>query len=159
MKTDLGSPKSIDTPFLRIRENCLELQNTTIQLSNISLFSTADITPEKFPMLSAALILVGIIFLKPLVVPALIAIIVGGVWIYYWYSSVQKAKEMKRLTIITNSGNVFPILFEDQAFLSKVVTIMTDIIRDPAHARNITINVKECTFSDDASVVDNIYER
>ena len=159
MKTDLGSPKSIDTPFLRIRENCLELQNTTIQLSNISLFSTADITPEKFPMLSAALILVGIILLKPLVVPALIAIIVGGVWIYYWYSSVQKAKEMKRLTIITNSGNVFPILFEDQAFLTKVVTIMTDIIRDPAHARNITINVKECTFSDDASVVDNIYER
>ena len=159
MKTDLGSPKSIDTPFLRIRENCLELQNTTIQLSNISLFSTADITPEKFPMLSAALILIGIILLKPLVVPALIAIIVGGVWIYYWYSSVQKAKEMKRLTIITNSGNVFPILFEDQAFLTKVVTIMTDIIRDPAHARNITINVKECTFSDDASVVDNIYER
>ncbi len=97
--------------------------------------------------------------MKPLVVPALIAIIVGGVWIYYWYSSVQKAKEMKRLTIITNSGNVFPILFEDQAFLTKVVTIMTDIIRDPAHARNITINVKECTFSDDASVVGNIYER
>ena len=158
MKTDLGSPKSIDTPFLRIRENCLELQNTTIQLSNISLFSTADITPEKFPMLRAALILVGIILLKPLVVPALIAIIVGGVWIYYWYSSVQKAKEMKRLTIITNSGNVFPIVFEDQAFLSKVVTIMTDIIRDPEHARNITINVKDCTFSENASVVDNIYE-
>ncbi len=158
MKTDLGSPKSIDTPFLRIRENCLELKNTTIQLSNISLFSTADITPEKFPMLSIVLILVGFIFLKPLIVPALITIIVGGVWIYYWYSSVQKAKEMKRLTIITNSGNVFPIVFEDQAFLSKVVTIMTDIIRDPEHARNITINVKDCTFSENASVVDNIYE-
>lgn len=158
MKTDLGSPKSIDTPFLRIRENCLELKNTTIQLSNISLFSTADITPEKFPMLSIVLILVGFIFLKPLIVPALITIIVGGVWIYYWYSSVQKAKEMKRLTIITNSGNVFPIVFEDQAFLSKVVTIMTDIIRDPEHARNITINVKDCTFSENASVVDNIYK-
>ena len=158
MKTDLGSPKSIDTPFLRIRENCLELKNTTIQLSNISLFSTADITPEKFPMLSIVLILVGFIFLKLLIVPALITIIVGGVWIYYWYSSVQKAKEMKRLTIITNSGNVFPIVFEDQAFLSKVVTIMTDIIRDPEHARNITINVKDCTFSENASVVDNIYE-
>lgn len=158
MKTDLGSPKSIDTPFLRIRENCLELKNTTIQLSNISLFSTADITPEKFPMLSIVLILVGFIFLKPLIVPALITIIVGGVWIYYWYSSVQKTKEMKRLTIITNSGNVFPIVFEDQAFLSKVVTIMTDIIRDPEHARNITINVKDCTFSENASVVDNIYE-
>lgn len=135
------------------------MKNTTIQLSNISLFSTADITPEKFPMPSIALILLGIILLKPLIIPALIAIILGGIWIYFWYSSVQKTKEMKRLTIITNSGNVFPIVFEDQAFLSEVVTIMTDIIRDPAHARNITINVKECRFSDEASVIGNMYER
>lgn len=159
MKTDLGAPKSIDTPFLRIRENCLEIQNTTIQLSNISLFSTTDIMPEKFPMLSIALILVGIILLKAFIIPAFIAIVAGGIWIYFWYSSVEKTKELKRLTIITNSGNVFPILFEDQAFLAKVVVIMTDIIRDPARARNITINIKECTFSDEASVVGNMYER
>lgn len=159
MKTDLGTHRSIDTPFMRIRENCLEIQNTTIQLSNISLFSTTDITPDKFPFFSIALILAGIILLKLLIIPALIVIVLGGIWIYFWYSSVQKAKEMKRLTIITNSGNVFPIVFEDQAFLKKVVIIMTDIIRDPAHARNITINVKECTFSDESSVVGNMYER
>lgn len=159
MKTDLGTHRSIDTPFMRIRENCLEIQNTTIQLSNISLFSTTDITPDKFPFFSIALILAGIILLKLLIIPALIAIVLGGIWIYFWHSSVQKAKEMKRLTIITNSGNVFPIVFEDQAFLKKVVIIMTDIIRDPAHARNITINVKECTFSDESSVVGNMYER
>lgn len=158
MKTDLGTPKSIDTPFLRIRENCLEMKNTTIQLSNISLFSTADITPEKFPIFSIILILVGIILLEDLTIPGLILIILGGIWIYFWYSSVQKTKEMKRLTIITNSGNVFPIIFENQAFLSEVVTIMTDIIRDPAHTRNITINVKECTFSDDSSVINNMHE-
>lgn len=64
---------------------------------------------------------------------------------------------MKRLTIVKNSGNVFPIVFDDQAFLTRVVTIMTDIIRDPAHARDITINVKECTFSDDASIAGNMY--
>lgn len=79
-------------------------------------------------------------------------------WIFYWYSSVQKTKEMKRLTIVTNSGNVFPIVFDDQAFLSRVVAIMTDIIRDPEHARNITINVKDCTFSDDAAIVGNMYQ-
>lgn len=158
MKVDLGAPKNIDTPFLRIRGNCLEIQNTTIQLSNISLFSTTDIKPEKFPMFSIALILVGIILLKLLTIPALIVIVLGGGWIYFWYFSVQKTKELKRLTIITNSGNVFPILFENQAFLAKVIVVMTDIIRDPAHARNITINVKECTFSDEASVVGNMYE-
>lgn len=159
MKADLSTPKNIDTSFLRIRGNCLEIQNTTIQLSNISLFSTADITPEKFPIISIILILGGITFLEHLTIPALIAIAFGGIWIYIWYSKVQEAKKMKRLTIVTNSGNVFPILFENQAFLAKVVTIMTDIIRDPAHTRNITINIKKCTFSDDSSVVRNMNER
>lgn len=144
---------------MRISENCLEIQNTTIQLSNISLFSTTDITPEKFPIFSIAFILLGLILLKFNIIPALIAITLGAIWIHSWYSSVQKAKEMKRLTTITNSGNVFPIVFEDQAFLKEVVVILTDIIRDPAHARNITINIKECTFSDEASVVGNMYER
>lgn len=159
MKTDLGTPKGIDTPFLKIRENCLEIQNTTIQLSNISLFSTANVTPEKFPIPSIALILVGLALLSFFVVPGVIAIILGGVWIYFWYSSVQKTKEMKRLTIITNSGNVFPIIFEDQDFLAKVVTIMTDIISAPSHTRNIIFDLKNCTFSDKASVVNNIHEQ
>lgn len=158
MKTDLKSPKSIDTDFLKIRGNCLEIQNITIQLSNISLLSTTDITPNRFPMLSIALILVGLIFLQLASIPALIVIFCSVVWILEWYSSVEEVKRMKRLTIITNSGNVFPIVFKDQAFLTKVVTVMTDIIRDPARAHNITINVKECTFSNDSSVVENIYE-
>ncbi len=161
MKTDLTAPKSIDTPFIRIRDNCLEIQNTTIQLSNISLFSTADITPEKLPIFSVVLILAGIILFfwnNDVAVPAFMAIAIGGIWIYIWYSKVQEAKKMKRLTIVTNSGSVFPIVFKNQAFLAQVVTIMTDIIRDPAHARNITINVKACTFSDNSSVIEKMYE-
>lgn len=156
MKTDLKASKNIDTPFLKVRGNCLEIEDTTIQLSNISLFSTADIAPAKFPIFSVVLILAGLLVLGESVVPGLIAIALGGGWIFYWYSSVQKAKDLKRLTIVTNSGNVFPIVFDDQAFLSRVVTIMTDIIRDPAHARSITINVKECTFSDDSAIVGNM---
>ncbi len=65
---------------------------------------------------------------------------------------------MKRLTIVTNSGNAFPIVFSDQEFLSDVVTVMTDIIRDPVHAKEITVNVKDCTF-ENSSVIDNLYER
>lgn len=159
MKTDSGVPKSIETPFLRIRGNCLEIQSTTIQLSNISLFSTADIAPAKFPILSAVLALVGVAILKPLTIPALIAILIGAIWMLSWYTSVQETKALKRLSIITNSGNVFPIVFDDQNFMNKVVGIMTDIIRDPDHARNITINVKECTFSDEAAIVGNMHRK
>lgn len=99
MKTDLNTSKNIDTPFLKVRGNCLEIKNTTIQLSNISLFSTADIAPAKFPIFSVVLVLVGFLLLEWSVVPALIAIALGGGWIFYWYSSVQKAKDLKRLTI------------------------------------------------------------
>lgn len=158
MKTEISAAKNIETPFLKISGNCLEIQNTTIQLSNISLLSTADVTPAKFPVWSVALILIGIVLLEYFPVPAVLVTAVGGIWIYVWYSSVQEAKQMKRLTIVTNSGNAFPIVFSDQEFLSDVVTVMTDIIRDPVHAKEITVNVKDCTF-ENSSVIDNLYER
>lgn len=158
MRSDLNGNKNIETPFLKVRGNCLEIENTIIQLSNISLLSTTDVAPDKFPILSVVLILIGCVFAERIEVVAAVAIIIGGAWLFYWYLAAQKAKELKRLTIITNSGNVFPIVFDDEKFLSKVVTVMTDIIRDPAHARDITINVKECTFSDDASVIGNMYK-
>lgn len=80
-------------------------------------------------------------------------------WLLSWYVSVERVKELKRLTIITNSGNAFPIVFNDEDFLDEVVAVMTDIIRDPAHAQDITINIKECTFSDDSSVIKNMYKK
>lgn len=172
MSYNIGS-NSIDTPFLRIRKNCLEIQNTTIQISNISLFSTADIAPEKFPMGSVAFILIGLLVAIQDTFLGLVMFLIGVAWIYYWYSSVQKTKQLQRLTIVTNSGNIFPIMFNNRKFLAKVVEIMTDIIRDPAHAQNISINVNDCTFSslndssvnvhdceffDNSSAIGNLYE-
>lgn len=159
MKPDLNGNKNVQTPFLRIRGNCLEIQNTTIQLSNISLLSTAAVTPQKFPILSIVLIVLGLVLLENFGGLAAVVILSGAAWLVYWYWSVEKVKELKRLTIVTNSGNVFPIVFDDEKFLDRVVTVMTDIIRDPVHARDITINVKECIFSDDASVIRNMHER
>ena len=158
MKKELNNPKNIETDFLKIRGNCLEFKDTIIQLSNISLFSSADIAPDKFPIWSIVLILIGIVLLKSILALAVILIVIGGSWIYYWYSSVQEEKKMTRLTIVTNYGNVFPIIFHEKRFMSKVTTTMKDIIREPVHERNITINVKECSFFDDSSVVKDLYE-
>jgi len=159
VKTGLGKAKSIDTPYLKIRKNCLEIENTTIQLSNISLFSTADITPNKFPKLSAVFILVGIFLLRDFFPFAIVPILLGGIWIYLWYSSVQEAKKLKRLTIVTNSGNAFPIVFDDREFLTKVVAVMTDIIRDPAHARDIIIDVHGNRFADNSDVIGKLIKK
>lgn len=157
MKNDVNTSRTINTPFLRIRDNCLEIQSTTIQLSNISLLSTADITPEKFPVPSIILVLLGLAALKSLLIPAIFAIAIGGLWIFSWNSSVQESKQQKKLTIITNSGHAFPIVFSDQEFLQKVVEMMTDIIRDPAHARSVSINVKDCRF--EGSMIESYFEK
>lgn len=158
MKSNLDGRKNIETPFLKVRGNCLEIENTIIQLSNISLFSTAAVTPEKFPILSVVLIVCGCSLLQNFEIPAVIALIIGIFWLIYWLVSVERVKELKRLTIITNSGSILPIVFNDEEFLAEVVSTMTEIIQDPAHAREITINIKECTFLDDSSAIGNIQQ-
>lgn len=74
----------------------MEFKDTVIQLSNISLFSTTDISAAPFPALS-----------------------------------------------------------NDKAFLSKVVDVLTYIVRNPETAGEISINVKDCTFSGNSHVVTN----
>ncbi len=89
MKTDLGKVKNIETPFLKIKGNSLEIQDTTIQLSSISLFSTADVMPEKFPVWSIVLIIAGFVLIKAgaeaeyaaLLVLGLLIMATGGLWI------------------------------------------------------------------------------
>lgn len=162
MRMDLLENKSIDidTGFLKIRGNCLEMKNTTIQLSNISLFSTADLVPNKFPLLSVGLILLGLLLLEEsIVVFALILLIIGAILLYFWYSSVKEIKKMRRLTIVTNSGKAFSVVFKDKTFLADVISVLTDIIRDPSHVRDITVNISECKFEGSSSVVQNMYER
>lgn len=159
MKKDVNINRSVETDYLKIRGNSLEIQDTTIQLSNISLFSTTDIEPKKFPILSAVLIIIGVLLFTKALFAAAILIVVGAIWIGLWYFSVQETKEMTRLTIITNSGNVFPIIFNDRAFMKKVVETMSEIIGDPIHKRDVTINIKECTFDNGSSAVDNLYEK
>lgn len=158
MKNNVKTPKNIETPSLRVRGNCLEFQNTSIQLSNISLFSTSNISPEAFPMYSILVILAGVLLSAYKMFWLSIPIFIGGAyWIYRWYSSVAESKRMKRLTIVTNSGDIFPIVFYNQKFLDEVVTVIRAIVQEPNAERNVTINIKECSFSNEASVINNAY--
>ena len=167
MKFDLNDKKNIETPVLRVNGNYLELPNIIIQLSNISVLSTTNITPEKFPIFSIFLIIIGLTFMESFTAFSFIALLSGILWIFYWYISVEKVKDLKRLTIITNSGNIFPIVFNDEEFLNKVVVVITHIISHPPNVKiqdiinntkKCTISVKECTFSDESSVIKNMYE-
>ena len=116
MKSDTGDNRSIETSFLKVRGNCLEIQNTTIQLSNISLLSTENMQAKRFPSLSIVPILLGICFITRFTLPSIIAILAGIVWIAFWHSAKEELKALKRLTIVTNSGNIFPLIFKNEAF-------------------------------------------
>lgn len=153
MKTGLEKNKAIETPYLKISGNCLEILDTTFQLSNISLFSTTDVEGSKFPIVSIPTILIGLAILRYNTVIGLIAVIVGVVFIHYWYTDRQEAKLKKRLTIVTNSGNAFPIVFDDQQFLAATVELMTEIIRNPSVDGDVIINVHDCKFSGSSSMI------
>ena len=81
MKFDLNDKKNIETPVLRVNGNYLELPNIIIQLSNISVLSTTNITPEKFPIFSIFLIIIGLTFMESFTAFSFIALQV----VYYGF--------------------------------------------------------------------------
>lgn len=56
---DAGN-RVLETDYIKIHGNCLEIENTVLQLKNISLFSTVDIDPHPFPMGILLLIIAAI---------------------------------------------------------------------------------------------------
>lgn len=154
-KRSWGAP-TIQTDYLKIYGNALEFEDTTLQLSNISLLSTKDIAPARFPGWSVILILIGAWLLPRNALLSLLLIAGGVAWIYFWYSKAQKVRQLKRLIITTNSGNTFSIIFNDQAFLSEVVNVLNSIIANPAGHGEVTINVKDNILQGNASVVQTL---
>lgn len=77
--------KTIETPTLLIKKNIMAWDDTMIQLSNISYVSASDIASLKFPIWAPLLVLAGISLLGISVIPGVVFIIAGGIWLYYWY--------------------------------------------------------------------------
>lgn len=77
--------KNIETPSLLIKKNIMTWNNTMIQLSNVSLISAADIDLAPFPLLAVLIILGGLMLFSASVALAFLLLILGGIWIYFWY--------------------------------------------------------------------------
>ena len=148
--------KVIETPTLNIKKNIMTWENTLIQLSNISYISAADIATIPFPVVAALLILVGLFVLGSEGFLAIVLIAIGGVWLYFWYSENEKRKQGAILTIRMNSGHNLYFTFENRQFLLKVLRVMERIITDGNSNSKVTINITDCTISDNASVFDNL---
>ena len=82
----------------------------------------------------------------------LIVAAVGGFAIYSWYQQVEREKKLKKLLIITNSGQIFSILFENGKFLDTVICVLKEIIANPGHLSDVNFNIKGNTFTQGAAI-------
>ncbi len=156
-RLDGGSTaQRVETDFLYIEDNIMKWSDTIIQISNISLVSTANISSRPFPILSILLLLIGVGVMKLAILAGIVILSAGIVWIVIWNQQVEKEKEMQLLRISLNSGITYTIVFNSKKFLSEVFKQMTDLISKPLSSRNLTIDIKDSTFGDNSSVVRNM---
>lgn len=156
--------REIRTESLNIHGNCMEFEgeDTIIQLSNISLVTTGYIEPKAFPLQSLFFLIAGIMvfFLQSRVLAllGLFSVITGGIMIYAWYTRNERAAQLKKLMITINSGNTFTIFFQDQEFLKQVIQVLKNIISNPGHLSDVTFNIKDNTFMENSSVIQDYDE-
>lgn len=154
--------REIETDYLKIHGNCMEFKNTVIQLNNISLLSTEEVSLPAFPTAALVAALAGIV-LMILEISALFwvgfaCLASAGILTYLWVKENQRLASMKKLLIITNSGNHFNIVFQDKPFLDRVVQVLKEVIANPEHLSDITINIKENEFGEGSSVIQDFKE-
>ena len=141
--------EEIATDRLFIKGNLIIWENTSIQITNISYVSTRQLPEEKIPIFAVILILAGAAMLMVLLPLAILAIVIGIVWIFSWYWRNQERKKKQFLQIAVNSGQVFEILFYERTFLNKVKSILnTIIIAGGTGGKIVHIGIKDCKFGD-----------
>lgn len=149
-----SNTKAIETDFLKVKGNLISWQNTMIQISSISMISTAEVAKNPFPILSIVLFIVGILCVKFIsALAGLAGIAASIIWIIAWNSKRQKLSELKKLNIMLNSGSVYTIIFNSRDFLDKVIGVLSDILADPDRNDNIIFNIRDNTFQQDSSVI------
>ncbi|HRX58756.1 MAG TPA: hypothetical protein P5075_08290 [Eubacteriales bacterium] len=162
---------TIETDFLTIKGNMMKWSDTIIQISNISIISTVHVAAKRFPFLSFVFILIGAIILK-LGVTDIVSVefygvsLLGGIalivaalaWMLLWVDRKQRADEMQQLSILMNSGTVYSIVFQNKKFLAEVMKRFSEILSTPAHTGDLTINIKNNTFSGQAQAIGSVKE-
>lgn len=144
-RVNMSSMKEIKTEYLTIQGNCLEMPGICVQLSNISLFTTSPVESVGLRVLIVSIILViaGIVIGQDFSLIGTVAFLAGISLGLFWLIDWQKARDSERLTIVTNSGITYSVVFEDKEFLKKVVTTITEIVREPQYSGKTIFNIKD----------------
>lgn len=142
--------EEIKTDRLQINGNLLRIDQTTLQLSNISSISHGSIKikiPYGFLIIWGV---VGLIFIKLYALLGLILLIGLGIYIYYLYQKTVNTNSYLYLQL--NSGSNYTILFEDKEFLKKAKTVIEQSFNKKN--QDIKINIKDQTIIGDNNRID-----
>ncbi|MBR0282750.1 MAG: hypothetical protein IJQ81_14400 [Oscillibacter sp.] len=167
---DDSKNKVIATQNLTIRGHLLKWSDTSIQISNISMVSTASLPAPRFPVWSVIIFAIGLLvtvrfaealsysyYDTPTIVIITVGVIlisVGAVGFAAWMSSVQDSAEQKYLHIFLNSGNVYSFIVRDQKFLQQMLQVFSNIFESgTTNETNFQINVQGCEIRENGAVV------
>lgn len=159
--TLMGNPKekTVNTEKLFIQGHLLRWEDVIIQISNISLITSANVTAPQFPLWALIMAVVGLVLLKPIWYIGLILIAIAIFAFFAWYSSVQDAKNSKYLNILLNSGQTYLIMFQSKHFLNDVLQVFANIFEEgPSGNTNYYINIKDSKIDHNSSIIRSVAE-
>ena len=156
--------KVIETENFTIRGHLLRWFDTAIQISNISMVSTADLPLPRFPVWTVAGVFLGLAVMSTGDSTAqgigLVILIVAGGWMALWYNAVKDAKSKKHLHLFLNSGNVYSFVFSDRQFLAQILQLLANIIETGTTPNtNFNVNIHDCNVTDSQGNLVNIFLR
>ena len=149
--------KSIETPYLNVRQNVMTWDDTMLQLSNVTHISTSSVKMLPEPWIAFGLIIVGICLIIWNVFVAIVIMAISALWIFLWYKENEKRKLQAILTISMNSGQRFYFNFDNKEFLKKVTDVLERIIMEGIVGnQNVVISIKDCTIGGNSKILDNL---
>lgn len=135
MMANLKLKREINVGSVRVHGNCMEFGNTAVQLSNISSLSTSEVKTSLLGGVIILLIGFALLFVHWLL---------GGVFIlagvFVLFALLENNVEYI-LSISTNAGGNFSIVFESDYFLRKVYDVLIEIIANPEKENDANINI------------------
>lgn len=147
--------KFIETKNLRIAGHLLQWEDVVIQISNVSMITTASVQPPIFPIWALIMGCAGLAcmaFAWPL---GLLLLALTVLVFYLWHKEVEKKKKLKALSIHLSSGRIFSILFPNIEFLNTVLRVFANIFEEGGQTANTTyqIDIQNCKIDNQSSFI------
>lgn len=136
--------KVVEAQEFSIRGHLLRWYDTAIQISNISMVSTADLPIPRFPYASPIIAIAGMAMAadeySALQGIGFLLVVLGIAWAVWWCVKYNDAHGKKYLNISLNSGFTYSFYFSNQDFMRQVLQVFANIF-ESGTTGNKTVNI------------------